>query len=90
MTEPISRTQLLYLHTSAAASLSMNSLCPCRFFLHSSSKIGFLGRGGFRVEIDFCFVEVGTLVATIVELEEPVWASVMFVYMKCQDDILTM
>ena len=58
--------------TPAAASLPMNSLSPCCFFLHSSLKVGFLGTGGFRVEIDFCFVEVGTLVATVVELGEPV------------------
>ena len=72
MTEPISCTELLFMHTPAAASLPMNSLRPCRFFLHSSSKVGFLGTGGFRIEIDFCFVEVGTLVATVVELGDPV------------------
>ena len=72
MTEPISRTQLLFIHTPAAASLPMNSLSPCRFFLHSLSKVGFLGTGDFRVEIDFSFVEAGTLVVTVVELGEPV------------------
>ena len=72
MTEPISCRQLLCIHIPASASLPMNSLRLCRFFLHSSLKVGFLGRGGFRVEIDFSFVEAGTLVATVVELGDPV------------------
>ena len=49
------------------------------------------GRGGFRVEIrDIRFVEVGTLVVTVVELEEPVsMCACVYVWMKFENDSLT-
>ena len=48
-----------------------------------------MGTGGFRVEIDFSFVEVGTLVVTVVELEEPGVGKCDVCIHECEDDILT-